>query len=174
MDVNDLLCSNIKEDLSNRKLLSCLHSLFCKPETKQRGKRFKLIHFTDQNVCSYNSNLTMAFLNWPIVFTARVSLRHTTVFTYSHASTSLGQSERAYYLSYFITDCCTYNKSENTFDIVPCWNSRRAKTLISSTIKYWVSTQGMANLRVPFADNLVIAWCPLFLRISSLQTQQRR
>ena len=30
------------------------------------------------------------------------SLRHTTMFTYSHANTALGQSERAYYLSYFI------------------------------------------------------------------------
>ena len=32
------------------------------------------------------------------------NLRHTTVFTYSHANTPLGQSERAYYLSYFIID----------------------------------------------------------------------
>ena len=31
------------------------------------------------------------------------SLRHTTIITYSYASTPLGQSERAYYLSYFIT-----------------------------------------------------------------------
>ena len=30
------------------------------------------------------------------------NLRHTTMFTYSHANTPLGQSERAYYLSYFI------------------------------------------------------------------------
>ena len=33
----------------------------------------------------------------------------TTMVTYSHATTSLGQSERAYYLSYFITcfnKCC--------------------------------------------------------------------
>ena len=29
----------------------------------------------------------------------------TTMFTYSHANTPLGQSEQAYYLSYFIT-CC--------------------------------------------------------------------
>ena len=36
------------------------------------------------------------------VFTTRVSLRHTTMFTYSHATTPLGQSERAYYFSYFI------------------------------------------------------------------------
>ena len=28
----------------------------------------------------------------------------TTMFTYSHANTALGQSERAYYLSYFIND----------------------------------------------------------------------
>ena len=51
----------------------------------------KKIHFTDQNVSSYNINLTMAFLKWPIktyiwksgdrrrgVFTTRVSSRHTT------------------------------------------------------------------------------------------------
>ena len=63
---------------------------------------------------SYNINLTMAFLNRPIktyilkcgdgVFTTLVSLHHTTMFTYSHyshASTPLGESEHAYYLSYF-------------------------------------------------------------------------
>ena len=32
------------------------------------------------------------------------TLRHTTVFTYSHANTPLGQSERTYYLSYFINN----------------------------------------------------------------------
>ena len=36
------------------------------------------------------------------MFTIRVSLCHTTMFRYSHANTPLGQSERAYYLSYFI------------------------------------------------------------------------
>ena len=70
------------------------------------------IHFTDQNVSSYNMNLTMAFLNLPIKNlyfenlvignVACTNLRHTTMFTYSHANTPLGQSERAYYLSYFI------------------------------------------------------------------------
>ena len=69
-------------------------------------------------------NLTMGFLNspiktlinqnlnwlWPIkiytLFRCGVctTLRHTTVFTYSHANTLLGQSERAYYLSYFINN----------------------------------------------------------------------
>ena len=54
----------------------------------------------------------MVFLNCPIktyisksgdgVFTTRVSLRPTTMFTYSHAAAPLGQSERAHYLSYFI------------------------------------------------------------------------
>ena len=37
------------------------------------------------------------------MFTTRVSLRNTTMFTYSHENTPLGQSERAYYLSYLIT-----------------------------------------------------------------------
>ena len=32
----------------------------------------------------------------------------TTMFTYSHANTPLGQSERAYYLSYFIISYSTY------------------------------------------------------------------
>ena len=53
----------------------------------------KKIHFTDQNVSSYNINLTLAFLNWPIktyiwksgdqrcgVSLTLVSLRHTTMF----------------------------------------------------------------------------------------------
>ena len=39
-----------------------------------------------------------------IVDVACTTLRHTTKFTYSHANTPLGQSERAYYLSYFITN----------------------------------------------------------------------
>ena len=32
------------------------------------------------------------------------NLHHTSVFTYSHENTPLGQSERAYYLSYFINE----------------------------------------------------------------------
>ena len=40
------------------------------------------------------------------------TLRHTSVFTYSHANTPLGQSERAYYLSYFIT--CFISGGENS------------------------------------------------------------
>ena len=42
------------------------------------------------------------------MFTTPVSLRHTTMFTYSHATTPLGQSEHAYYLSYFIITHMTY------------------------------------------------------------------
>ena len=62
----------------------------------------------------------MAFLNWPIknlYFESLVIgdvactiLRHTTMFTYSHANTPLGQSERAYYLSYFITNFSKLNQ----------------------------------------------------------------
>ena len=35
------------------------------------------------------------------------NLHHASVFTYSHANTPLGQSERAYYLSYFINHFTT-------------------------------------------------------------------
>ena len=51
---------------------------------------------------------------WPIkiltLFRCGVctTLRHTTVFTCSHANTPLGQLERAYYLSYFINLSNTY------------------------------------------------------------------
>ena len=63
---------------------------------------------------TYLPNLTMAFLNGPIKtyiwksgdrHVACLQLvylrhtRHTTMFTYSRASTPVGQSERAYYLS---------------------------------------------------------------------------
>ena len=34
----------------------------------------------------------------------------TTMFTYSHANTALGQSERVYYLSYFINNTCAVYK----------------------------------------------------------------
>ena len=37
----------------------------------------------------------------------------TTMVTYSHATTSLGQSERAYYLSYFIINDVTENNMIN-------------------------------------------------------------
>ena len=38
------------------------------------------------------------------VISAQKDLDVTTMFTYSHANTPLGQSERAYYLSYFINN----------------------------------------------------------------------
>ena len=66
----------------------------------------KKIHFTDQNVSSYNIDLTMGILNWPIktfilkiwwwrVCNVCTTLRHTTRLTYSHTNTPLGQSESA-------------------------------------------------------------------------------
>ena len=76
----------------------------------------KKINFLDEKISSYNIDMTMGFLNWPItfwksgggVFTTCVSLRHTTMFTYSHANTPLGQSECAYYLTYFIIAVCQF------------------------------------------------------------------
>ena len=41
----------------------------------------------------------------------------TTMFTYSHANTALGQSERAYYLSYFITSNRTHALYVQIFNI---------------------------------------------------------
>ena len=55
----------------------------------------KTIYFTDQNVSSYNIYNGISQLT-------NQNFRHATMFTYSHASTPLGQSERAYYLTYFI------------------------------------------------------------------------
>ena len=42
----------------------------------------------------------------------------TTMFTYSHANTALGQSERAYYLSYFINTNTTPSSGEGWLDRV--------------------------------------------------------
>ena len=42
------------------------------------------------------------------------NLRHTTVFTYSHANSPLSQSERAYYLSYFINMVKSWDKTTFT------------------------------------------------------------
>ena len=48
--------------------------------------------------------LSFELENFACVISARKAkqLDATTMFTYSHANTALGQSERAYYLSYFI------------------------------------------------------------------------
>ena len=62
------------------------------------GNNEKRIYFTDQNLSSYNINLTMASLNWPIktyisnsgdgMFTTRVSLsqNHVYILSRNHAS----------------------------------------------------------------------------------------
>ena len=67
------------------------------------------------------------------------NLHHTSVFTYSHANTPLGQSERAYYLSYFIKTInfvmCVYEKSpernaQSFIDFIHC-NYLKDPTLTS-------------------------------------------
>ena len=94
----------------------------CKPSTfikitsskNYNAGKDKNFHFSHQSVSSYNINLTMAF--WPIkiciwksgdrpcsVFTTRVSLCHTAMFSYSHAGTPLGQSE--WRAGYFMNMC---------------------------------------------------------------------
>ena len=57
----------------------------------------------------------------------------TTMFTYSHANTALGQSERAYYLSYFINRYVSPQRvgffapfwSENGYRFCPFWSDFR-------------------------------------------------
>ena len=61
----------------------------------------------------------------------------TTMFTYSHANTALGQSERAYYLSYFIIILFSQNKEVHTFTTNP-W-------LLKSTEKKDNSLKVMSN-----------------------------
>ena len=69
-------------------------------------EKIKKIHFTEyQNVSSYNIDFTLEFLTEQSKLTFQnqlmaglqlcVSLRHTTVFTHSHANTPLSQPERA-------------------------------------------------------------------------------
>ena len=91
-----------------KKVFYCFYKIT--PSKNYNAGTAKKNDFTDQNVSSYNINLTMAFFNWPIITyiwksgdphvacLQLVYLRHTTMFTYSGASTPLGQSERAYYL----------------------------------------------------------------------------
>ena len=55
------------------------------------------------------------------------SLRHTTMFTYSHANTPLGQSEPAYYLSYFIKHTRRYDQNNAWSQPLAC-NRRLRRT----------------------------------------------
>ena len=75
------------------------------------SKRILLQHYfdngisqlTNQNSDQSKFKLTLTNQNLNSLSMWRMyNLRHTTVFTYSHANTPLGQSERVYYLSYFI------------------------------------------------------------------------
>ena len=55
----------------------------------------------------------------------------TTMFTYSHANTPLGQSERAYYLSYFIKESITNRenrrKQEKTWENIAKIRGKQVK-----------------------------------------------
>ena len=52
------------------------------------------------------------------MFTTRVSFLHLTIFQYSHGTTPLRQSERAYYLSYFTIYGVRYLFSFLNVDII--------------------------------------------------------
>ena len=65
------------------------------------SKRIFLEHWFDNGI-SQLTNQTLYFENLVIGDVECTTLHHTTMFTYSHANTPLGQLECAYYLSYFI------------------------------------------------------------------------
>ena len=61
-----------------------------------------------------------------------------TMFTYSHANTSLGQSERAYYLSYFINTGSSVAKHYNYNNLVTLKNSfilKNSLIFVNSSLK---------------------------------------
>ena len=71
----------------------------------------------------------------------------TTMFTYSHAITPLGQLERAYYLSYFINDC------------IACWTHCKISFLDTPS---WLSEDWRATA------------CPVILRRAGGSIRPRR
>ena len=62
------------------------------------------------------------------------NLHHTSVFTYSHANTPLGQSERAYYLNYFIKRNTKRNKLVKFPSEYPFKDQRSANKLLDQPI----------------------------------------
>ena len=77
------------------------------------------------------------------------SLRHTTMFTYSDANTPLGQSERAYYLSYFIIPYIAIY-----YHVLPCitmyCHCDTSETELSSTMN------GKGNLPLNFNNSTMV------------------
>ena len=67
------------------------------------SKRIFLQHWFDNGISQLITNQNLHFENLVVTCSQLVYLSHSTMFTYSHATTPFGQSERAYYLSYFIT-----------------------------------------------------------------------
>ena len=69
------------------------------------GKKSKLVEFLTRKLFQIRA----------CAISARKAkhLSATTMFTYSHANTPLAQSERAYYLSYFINSAMADNRSLN-------------------------------------------------------------
>ena len=68
---------------------------------EEMGKKSKLVEFFNSKICAYVISVRKA-----------KHLYVTTMFTYSHANTPLGQSERVYYLSYFLNISVNADKTE--------------------------------------------------------------
>ena len=83
-------------------------------------------------------------------------LHHTSVFTYSHANTPLGQSERAYYLSYFIkgditTQAPQSNRQSWLFKMFIYYNLTANSVTILINGKFYYNT-------IPIDRNLHASW----------------
>ena len=74
---------------------------------------------------------------------ACTTLRHTTMFTYSHANTPVGQSERAYYLSYFI-----YIYLFIYLYLYIMRTQFRALPWVPTLVKYWETFQGQVGFTI--------------------------
>ena len=74
----------------------------------QRGRDGQSPNHNLEKFSSFDSLIFVPVFEWfQIVLGKHRKHEVTTVFTYSHLNTPLGQSERAYYLSYFIKHECS-------------------------------------------------------------------
>ena len=85
-----------KASLSEEKLTHLLCNDFSCFSRRRMGKSSKLVVFWTRKLFQIRACLISA--------RKAKQLEGTIMFTYSHANTPLGQSERAYYLSYFINE----------------------------------------------------------------------
>ena len=115
------------------------------------GKKSKLVEFWTRNFFQIRACVIMS---------ARKAkhLDATTMFSYSHANTPTGQSERAYHLSYFINVCCMFSVGVSPHDELL---RTLGANMYSNMFKYLNIRTGPVNRRV-FAIHTELS---LFLKL---------